>query len=63
MTLRITRPCGRCKHEADCTPFLGALRMLVADHDQRAEHPLPEVCIECVMFLAQGRGAASSHAI
>ena len=51
MTLRITRPCGRCEHEAACTPFLEALRMLVADHDQRTQHPLPDVCVECLLFL------------
>lgn|GEM_PF-5629966 len=51
MTLRITRPCGRCEHEAACTPFLEALRMLVADHDQRTQHPLPDVCVKCLLFL------------
>ena len=55
MTLRITRPRGRCEHEAACTPFLEALRMLVADHDQRAEHPLPDVCVECLLFLPKRR--------
>lgn len=51
MTLRVTRPCGRCQHEAECAPFLGALCMLVADHDQRAQYPLPDVCVECLLFL------------
>lgn len=55
MTLRVTRPCGRCEKEAECAPFLGALRMLVADHEQRAEHPLPDVCVDCLLFLPKRR--------
>jgi len=59
VTLRITRPCGRCEYEAECTPFLGALRVLVADHDQRAQHPLPDVCVECLLFLPKRRPDAA----
>jgi hypothetical protein len=36
--------------------FPGALRVLVADHEQRAEHPAPDVCVDCLLFLPKKRG-------
>jgi len=53
--LRCTRPCGKCFHEPECAGFLRELRELVADHAANAHHPLPDVVVDCVLYVPQRR--------
>jgi len=57
MSLRVTRPCGRCHYDAEHAPFLGSLRMLVATAERAATHPLPEVVVDCRLYLPASRRA------
>ena len=51
--LRLSRPCRTCFHEPECAAFIRELRELLEDHTANARHPLPDVVVDCVLYIAQ----------
>jgi hypothetical protein len=51
--LRVTRPCRKCRSEATCAPYLRALRELVADYGSCGSRHLPDVVVDCVLYVPE----------
>ncbi len=51
--LRVTRPCRNCKHKDECWLFIRELTELIDKHTMSTCHALPEVVVDCQLYIAR----------